>query len=87
MPMMVPIARTARSVSPISLPEVASSFAIILILYSVVFGFGIRYLLSMMKQPPVEGEQPPIDDAPLRSFGRHGLAHNIENKQSTIGME
>jgi len=65
--------RTADSVSPLTLHEVATSFVVILVIYAIVFGSGIRYLLGMMATAPVPGEPPPHDDAPLRSQGRHGL--------------
>jgi cytochrome d ubiquinol oxidase subunit I len=65
--------RTADSMSPLTLHEVAASFIVILVVYTVVFGSGIRYLLGMMATAPVPGEPPPLDDAPLRSHGRHGL--------------
>src|SRR6202140_4408011 len=65
--------RTADSVSPITLHEVETSFAVIIIVYLIVIGSGIRYLLKMGAPGPELGEPPPHDDAPLRSHGRHGL--------------
>jgi cytochrome bd ubiquinol oxidase subunit I len=67
--------RTADSVSPISLGEVATSFVVIFLIYSVVFGAGIRYLLGMMGKPPVPGEAPPPHDKPLRTAGKNVLAN------------
>ncbi len=66
--------RTADSVSPISLGEVATSFVVILLIYTVVFGAGIRYLLGMMARPPAPGEAPPPRDVPVRTAGKHVLA-------------
>jgi cytochrome d ubiquinol oxidase subunit I len=66
--------RTADSVSPISLSEVATSFAVIFLIYTIVFGAGIRYLLGMMGKPPVPGEAPPYPDKPLRTAGKNVLA-------------
>jgi cytochrome d ubiquinol oxidase subunit I len=66
--------RTADSVSPLSLGEVATSFVVIFLIYTVVFGAGIRYLLGMMAVPPMAGEPPPSADKPLRSAGRQVLA-------------
>jgi cytochrome d ubiquinol oxidase subunit I len=65
--------RTTDSVSPITLHEVESSFAVIVVVYLLVIGSGIRYLLKMWATAPEPGEAPPHDDAPLRSHGRHGL--------------
>lgn len=60
---------TAQAASPLSLPEVATSFVVILAVYCLVFGVGVRYLLSMMAKPPEAGEAPPATGAPLRSHG------------------
>jgi len=57
-------------VSPVTLPEVATSFAVIFLVYSFVFGIGVHYLLAMMRKPPEAGEAPPQSDAPLRSYGK-----------------
>jgi cytochrome d ubiquinol oxidase subunit I len=66
--------RTANAVSPITLPEVATSFAVILVIYTIVFGSGIRYLLSMMSKTPETAEPLPSGDAPLRTYGKAVLA-------------
>ncbi len=63
---------TAQSASPVTLPEVVASFAIIIVVYSVVFGSGIVYVLHLMAQEPRHNEQPPREDAPLRSHGLVG---------------
>jgi cytochrome d ubiquinol oxidase subunit I len=69
--------RTTDSVSHITLAEVAMSFAVILVIYTIVFGVGIRYLLAMMAKPPELDEPLPTDDLPLRSQGRRGLMSHI----------
>lgn len=66
--------RTADAVSPVTLSEVATSFAVILVIYTLIFGIGIHYLLSMMSKPPEAGEPPPSGHAPLRSYGKAVLA-------------
>lgn len=63
---------TAQSASPITLPEVITSFAVIIVIYTLVFGSGIFYVLSMMAKPPGYNEPPPAADAPLRSHGLVG---------------
>jgi cytochrome d ubiquinol oxidase subunit I len=67
--------RTVDSVSPITLHEVEASFAVIIVVYLIVIGSGIRYLLKMWATAPEPGEPPPHDDAPLRGIGRYGLMH------------
>ena len=48
---------------------VAFSCALILVIYTVIFGIGIRYLLAMMAYPPSLDEQPPLAEAPQRTQG------------------
>jgi cytochrome d ubiquinol oxidase subunit I len=67
------VLRTAQSVSPLTLSEVVWSFTVLILLYIVVFGSGIRYVLALMAHEPVLGEPPPRDDAPLRTHGPRGL--------------
>jgi cytochrome d ubiquinol oxidase subunit I len=43
--------RTADSVSPIATPGVAGSLTAFVVVYSLVFGTGIFYLLNMMARP------------------------------------
>ena len=54
--------RTADSVSPVDAPAVAVSLAIFVIVYFAVFGFGIYYILRMLRKPPTPG-QPPVASA------------------------
>jgi cytochrome d ubiquinol oxidase subunit I len=63
---------TAQSASPITLPEVIASFAVIIVIYTLVFGSGILYVLKMMAAEPRHDEPPPREDAPLRSHGLVG---------------
>ena len=67
--------RTTDSVSPITLHEVETSFAVIIVVYLIVIGSGIRYLLKMWATAPEPGE-PPLDGAPLHSHGHHGPMSN-----------
>jgi cytochrome d ubiquinol oxidase subunit I len=67
--------RTADAVSPVTLPEVISSFVVILIVYTLTFGVGVRYLLSMMHKPPQEDESLPSSGAPLRTYGKAVLVN------------
>jgi cytochrome d ubiquinol oxidase subunit I len=63
---------TAQSASPISLPVVVTSFAVIIVIYAIVFGSGILYVLKMMAQAPHADETLPDGDEPLRSHGLLG---------------
>lgn len=60
--------RTADSVSPIGLPGVATSLIAFIIVYFIVFGAGVFYLLRLMGKTPgaVEQSKP---DTPTRTAG------------------
>ena len=61
--------RTAQSVSPIALPGVAASLVAFIVVYFVVFGAGIFYILRLMAQPPQLDEPDLEPGAPLRAAG------------------
>lgn len=62
--------RTADSASPIALPGVAASLVAFVVVYFIVFGAGIFYLLRLMaKRPGPESLHEPAVEAPLRSAG------------------
>jgi cytochrome d ubiquinol oxidase subunit I len=65
---------TAQSASPITLPEVMASFAVIVVVYVLVFGSGVLYVMKMMAKPPEFGEPTLEGEAPLRSYGLVGSA-------------
>lgn len=60
---------TAESVSPVAAPAVAASLAAFAIIYFIVFGAGLYYLLHMMGRPPrpVAAEPEPL--GPQRAAG------------------
>jgi cytochrome d ubiquinol oxidase subunit I len=60
--------RTADSVSPIGLPGVSASLIAFVIVYFIVFGAGVFYLLRLMGKTPGMTDEP-VADAPLRSAG------------------
>jgi len=60
--------RTADSASPLDAPAVATSLIAFVVVYFVVFGAGIWYLLQLMKKPPQAGEAM-LDGTPIRSAG------------------
>lgn len=61
--------RTSQSNSPIALPGVATSAAAIVLVYLVVFGIGLAYMLRSMAKPPRRGEEGPDPDLATRTAG------------------
>jgi len=61
--------RTIDSVSPVDLPAVAASLAAFAIVYFIVFGIGILYILRLMHNAPVPGQTPIAARNPIRSAG------------------
>jgi cytochrome d ubiquinol oxidase subunit I len=61
--------RTAESASPIAAPAVATSLAAFAVVYFVVFGAGIWYLLHLFRQPPQAHEEGPPPGVPVRTAG------------------
>jgi cytochrome d ubiquinol oxidase subunit I len=61
--------RTADSVSPIALPGVATSIAAFAVVYFIVFGAGLVFLLRLMRRAPSVGEMGPPKGIPVRSAG------------------
>ena len=61
--------RTTDSASPLAAPAVASSLLAFVIVYFIVFGMGVYYLLRLMHEPPHRGEQGPGGEAPARAAG------------------
>ena len=61
--------RTVDSVSPLQAPAVATSLLAFIVVYFIVFGAGIFYILRLMSQPPHRGEEGPERDQPVRAAG------------------
>jgi cytochrome d ubiquinol oxidase subunit I len=61
--------RTADSVSPLHAPAVATSLVAFIVVYFIVFGAGVLYILRLMSQPPRRGEEGPQRDQPVRAAG------------------
>lgn len=61
--------RTAESASPIGAPGVGASLAAFVVVYLVVFGVGVLYMLRMMAKPPSPTEEEPEKGKPIRSAG------------------
>lgn len=60
---------TTQSASPIATPGVLWSFVTIALVYLVVFGIGLRYILRQMRRPPMQGQHGPEPGVPVRSAG------------------
>jgi len=60
--------RTTDSVSPLGVPAVAASLAAFAVVYFVVFGAGLWYVLRLMSAAPKAGEHG-LDGSPIRSAG------------------
>src|SRR3546814_13974988 len=60
--------RTAQSHSPLAAPAVATSLLAFVIVYFLVFGAGIYYVLKLMAHPPERGEREPRH-TPRRAAG------------------
>ena len=61
--------RTTDSVSPIAAPAVATSLAMFVVVYFVVFGAGIWYLFRLFGHPPEPHERGPESEPPIRTAG------------------
>jgi cytochrome d ubiquinol oxidase subunit I len=61
--------RTADSVSPIEAPAIAASLTAFIVVYFIVFGAGIYYLLHLFRQPPQPKEEGPRKGEPTRAAG------------------
>ncbi len=61
--------RTADSVSPIAAPAVATSLAMFVVVYFIVFGAGTWYLFRLFGHTPFPHETGPEREPPIRTAG------------------
>jgi cytochrome d ubiquinol oxidase subunit I len=61
--------RTAESVSPLQAPAVATSLVAFVVVYFIVFGAGVYYILRLMSHQPQRGEAGPERGHPVRAAG------------------
>lgn len=61
--------RTDQSNSPIGVPGVATSLAAFAVVYFIVFGSGLVFILRLMGRTPTVGEGGPPRGVPVRSAG------------------
>ncbi|MFZ5734028.1 MAG: cytochrome ubiquinol oxidase subunit I [Pseudomonadota bacterium] len=72
--------RTADSASPLAAPAVGSSLIAFIIVYFIVFGAGVVYILRLMAEPPHHDEEGPRHDAPTRAAGITPAAATVGTK-------
>ena len=70
--------RTDQSLSPLAAPAIATSLLVFVVVYFLVFGFGIFYLLRLMRRTPGTHESDFDDQGPLRSAGRPAVAQLMQ---------
>lgn len=76
--------RTAHAVSPVTRQQVGISLFIFVVVYSLVFGTGIYYLLRLLRQGPQPETPQPMDTHHAAQAGRHplqGADLSIETEQ------
>ena len=61
--------RTSESASPLHAPAVASSLLAFIVVYFIVFGAGVFYILRLMSHSPQAGEEGPERGQPVRAAG------------------
>ncbi len=62
------VLRTSDSLSNIDASAVGASLVAFIVVYFVVFGAGVFYILRTVSKPP-EGEAPELRDGPTRTAG------------------
>jgi cytochrome d ubiquinol oxidase subunit I len=79
--------RTSDSISPISLPGVATSLALFAVVYLIVYAAGFMILLRMMGKTPVQGEADPSPATPARAAGiTPGLPKAVAGRGTAAGV-
>src|SRR3546814_17688672 len=78
--------RTAQSHSPLAAPAVATSLLAFVIVYFLVFGAGIYYVLKLMAHPPERGEREPRL-TPRRAAGITPAAGIDTSEERRVGKE
>ncbi|SLN42354.1 Cytochrome bd-II ubiquinol oxidase subunit 1 [Aquimixticola soesokkakensis] len=73
------VLRTVDSASPLDAPAVGTSLIAFIVVYFLVFGAGILYLLKLMSKAPHPGEEGPRDEpGPMRTTGTQAGASTGE---------
>lgn len=61
--------RTVDSASPLAAPAVGASLLAFIVVYFIVFGAGVYYILKLMSHSPHRGEEGPERGQPVRAAG------------------
>lgn len=61
--------RTVDSISPVAASAVGTTLSIYVLVYLMIFGAGLYYILRLMRHPPAEHEQDMTTGVPLRAAG------------------
>ena len=61
--------RTSESLSPVAAPAVGASLAAFVVVYFLVFGTGVFYLLRLMGRTPTVDEDHDLEKGPIRTSG------------------
>ncbi len=78
--------RTAQSLSPVGAPGVAASLLAFSVVYAVVFGAALLFLLRLMGTAPVAGEEYGVPHDPMRSAGiTPGPAGAVHETPKSVG--
>ncbi|MXN66579.1 cytochrome ubiquinol oxidase subunit I [Stappia sp. GBMRC 2046] len=76
--------RTQDSVSPVDAPAVGTSLAVFILVYCIIFGIGILYILRSMGISPDQGTGPE-EGHPIRTAGITPAAALSQDKPGTSG--
>jgi cytochrome d ubiquinol oxidase subunit I len=58
------VLRTAEAVSPVTRGEVSVSLVAFMVIYALIFGVGVLYILRLMGEGPLAGAAEPVPVAP-----------------------
>lgn len=74
--------RTSESLSPVAAPAVGASLTAFVIVYFLVFGTGVFYLLRLMGRTPVVDKDHDLQKGPIRTSGINpGPAEDLDQGQ------
>jgi cytochrome d ubiquinol oxidase subunit I len=81
------VLRTSESAAPVEAPAVAASLLTFIVVYFVVFGAGVFYVLRLMGKPPTADEAGPgSEPGPIRTAGTTPAAQ-VDPRANTLLAE
>ncbi len=76
--------RTSDAAAPVAAPAVAASLAAFAVVYFIIFGAGVFYILRLMSKPPAPLERgPAIEPGPVRTAGITPAAQGNQGVMAT----